>query len=126
MTSLLRGGQSVSNLYLRFSGMEEEKDVLSKLSKRRFCNTSNEDVCLIPNTRVKNTKKKRVTTREPKVHQTKVFDNYQEVMVFQSNDSYLMKCLCDCIWNHNLDENHEIFMVFLPLLMERVAAAVRI
>jgi len=107
--------------------MDYEKEVLSKLHKRRFCNTSNEDVCLVPSIkRVKNTKKKRVTAREPKVHQTKVFDNYQEVMMFHSDDSFLMKCLCECIWSHNLNEDHEIFMVFLPILMERVAAAVRI
>jgi hypothetical protein len=81
-SALLRGGQPVSNLYLRFTGMDFEKDVLSKLWKRRFCHTSNEDVCLIPHNRVKNIKKNRVHTKEPKVHQTKVFDNYQEVMMF--------------------------------------------
>jgi hypothetical protein len=37
-----------------------------------------------------------------------------------------MKLLCECIWKHNLNEDHEIFMVFLPLLMDRVAAALRI
>jgi len=31
MSELIRHGQSVKNLYLRFSGMEQEKDALNRL-----------------------------------------------------------------------------------------------
>jgi hypothetical protein len=81
MSGLLKGGQSVTNTYLRFSGCEEEREVLGRLNKRLY-HTSNEDVSLIMNNRKKKLNKIRKNFREPKYHSMKVFDNYQEIMVF--------------------------------------------
>ena len=107
-----------------------EKYVLSKI-KKRMCHTSNDDVRLIPNTRIKRIIKKIVIEEdeglEPvKVRVPKVYDNFQDVMVFQTNDALLMKAICKTIWLHNLDENNEIFMVFIPKIMNTIAAAVTI
>ena len=107
-----------------------EKYVLSKI-KKRMCHTSNDDVSLIPNTRIKRIIKKIVIEDdeglEPvKVRVPKVYDNFQDVMVFQTNDALLMKAICKTIWLHNLDENNEIFMVFIPKIMNTIAAAVTI
>lgn len=107
-----------------------EKYVLSKI-KKRMCHTSNDDVSLIPNTRIKRIIKKIVIEEdeglEPvKVRVPKVYDNFQDVMVFQTNDALLMKAICKTIWLHNLDENNEIFMVFIPKIMNTIAAAVTI
>ena len=107
-----------------------EKYVLSKI-KKRMCHTSNDDVSLIPNTRIKRIMKKIVIEEdeglEPvKVRVPKVYDNFQDVMVFQTNDALLMKAICKTIWLHNLDENNEIFMVFIPKIMNTIAAAVTI
>ena len=68
-----------------------EKYVLSKI-KKRMCHTSNDDVSLIPNTRIKRVMKKIVIEEdeglEPvKVRVPKVYDNFQDVMVFQTNDA---------------------------------------
>ena len=46
MSDLIRHGQSVKNLYLRFAGMEQEKETLNRL-KMRLYHTSNQDVGLI-------------------------------------------------------------------------------
>lgn len=81
MTKLLVDGQSVKNLYLRFTGMEAEKQILSKL-KMRFYHTSNEDVCLIQHHREKKTHKIKKDWKEPKHAGMKVYDNFQEVMRF--------------------------------------------
>ena len=107
-----------------------EKYVLSKI-KKRMCHTSNDDVSLISNTRIKRIIKKIVIEEdeglEPvKVRVPKVYDNFQDVMVFQTNDALLMKAICKTIWLHNLDENNEIFMVFIPKIMNTIAAAVTI
>ena len=96
-----------------------------------MCHTSNDDVRLIPNTRIKRIIKKIVIEEdeglEPvKVRVPKVYDNFQDVMVFQTNDALLMKAICKTIWLHNLDENNEIFMVFIPKIMNTIAAAVTI
>ena len=53
LSSLIAGGQSVTNQYLRLSGMQQERDLLQKLSMR-FVHTSNKDVSLINNSRVPN------------------------------------------------------------------------
>jgi hypothetical protein len=57
---LIRDGKSITNTYLRFRGMQKEKDLISETLKKRFCHSSNEDLCLIPNTRTKNHIKKRI------------------------------------------------------------------
>lgn len=43
--------------------------------------------------------------------------------MFQTDDTTLLEFLCETIWRHNLNDDHEIFMVFLPKIMNRVAAA---
>ena len=59
MSKVIQNGGSVINQYLRFSGMEKERESLTKVRKR-FCHTSNADVSLVPNTRKKNFLKKRI------------------------------------------------------------------
>ena len=59
MSKVIQNGGSVINQYLRFSGMEKERESLTKVRKR-FCHTSNTDVSLVPNTRKNNFLKKRI------------------------------------------------------------------
>jgi len=125
MSKLLKDGQSVKNLYLRFTGMEAEKQVLNKL-KMRFYHTSNEDVCLIQHHREKKTHKIKKDWKEPKHIGMKVYDNFQEVMRFQSSDPELLVAVCNTIWRHNLDEDNEVFMVFTPRVLDRAAACLKI
>jgi len=70
--------------------MELEKNLLGKLTKR-LCHTSNEDVCMIPNERLhKHSYKKRSlqgdSISQGKTRTLKVFDNYQELMLFKTDD----------------------------------------
>lgn len=58
-SKLIANGQSIKNTYLRFNGMQKEKVLLNLLAKRQV-HSSNEDLCLIPNARKKNTTKKRI------------------------------------------------------------------
>jgi hypothetical protein len=126
VSKIIENGGSVANQYLRFTGMEKEKEILSKI-KKRFCHTSNEDVSLIPNTRQRNlTKKRIVPIDENKQKPTKVYDNYQEVLVFKTDDIFLLRTLCHYLWLHNINESHEVMMVFFPKLIHKVAAALQI
>jgi len=73
--------------------MNYEIDTLDKLSKR-LVHTSNKDVALIPNSRVPVEGKKRVIYSEEDDQETPrakpknkhQYENYQELMVFQSED----------------------------------------
>jgi|LauGreDrversion4_2_1035121.scaffolds.fasta_scaffold44971_5 hypothetical protein len=56
----------------------------------------------------------------------KVYDNFQEVMLFSTTDTFLLRALFNMIWKHNLDEDHEVFMVFMPRLMDKSAAALKL
>lgn len=56
----------------------------------------------------------------------KIVDNYQEVLMFRSEDKELTRYICEMIWRHNLEEHHEIVMVFFPRVMDRVSAAIHI
>lgn len=46
MSKLIKNGQHIHNLYTRFSGMEQEKEVLSKI-KIRMCHFNSNDTKLI-------------------------------------------------------------------------------
>ena len=67
------------NQYLRLSGMQQERDLLQKLSMR-FVHTSNKDVSLINNSRVPNENKKRIVyqSEEPerKPRHKNSYENY--------------------------------------------------
>ena len=46
--------------------------------------------------------------------------------MFRSEDKELTRYICEMIWRHNLEEHHEIVMVFFPRVMDRVSAAIHI
>jgi hypothetical protein len=94
-----------------------------------LCHTSNEELRSIYHSRTPKANKKKLphlVNKPVKEKTQRVYENYQELMVFQTDDQILLNCLFNTIWNHNLDEDHEVFMVFFPQLMNKVAAAMTI
>ena len=53
-------------------------------------------------------------------------DSYQELLILKVEDSLLLEKLLDTIWRYNMEDGNEVFMVFFPRIMDRVAAAIKI
>ncbi|CDW83920.1 leucine-rich repeat and iq domain-containing protein 3 [Stylonychia lemnae] len=115
-TKLIAGGQHVYNVYTRFSGMEREKAILDRI-KIRMCHYNAVDTSIIFNTR---------QSKNSTIRAKKLFDNYQELLVFRPNSTELVRAVCQAIFKNNQDIINENFLAFFPTLMRKVSAAISI
>ena len=85
---------------------------------------------MIPNKRQHNTTKKRIEQPpKPDKHrkvEKNTGDSYQELLVFRAEDTELLKRILEMIWRYNMEDGNEVFMVFFPRIMDRVASAIKI
>jgi hypothetical protein len=42
------------------------------------------------------------------------------------DDPLLLEALLELIWRYNMEDGNEVFMVFFPRILDRVAAAIKI